>query len=301
MTENRHTHVIARILVLDTVGHAHRTTGHGAFRHKHYRRVLALAETVLDKFSQLVDFCRDLRDDSGLSTGSNRAIESEEAGIASHHFDKEQTFMARSRVADLVDTFHDRVQGCVVTDRGVRSVKVIIDSSGQTDDREIKLIGKNACAGQRSVTTDHDERVDLMAAQIIVGQLTAFRGLELGAACRLEDRATHLDDIGDILSLELHDLIRDQATVTAVDALNLESAEDSRAGDGADGGVHAGSITSRGQNAYALDFCHIILVLGFFVSIITSYRTKLRRISRSCKVFSLRAALFNQPPQALFR
>ena len=53
-------------------------------------------------------------------------VERKETGIASHHLDKEKTFVGSRCIADLVDTFHNRVECSVITDSGVGAVKVIV-------------------------------------------------------------------------------------------------------------------------------------------------------------------------------
>ncbi len=95
-----------------------------------------------------------------------------------------------------------------------------------------------------------------MAADIVVGQLTTFGSLEFFATGGFEDSTTLLDDIGNVLGLEINNLVGDKSAVTAVNTLYLETAEDSRTGYGTDSGVHSGGITSGSQYTYTFKLCH---------------------------------------------
>ena len=77
MSEDGYAHVRAGIFVLHTLCETHRATGYGAFGHEYDGRVLALTETVLDKFGKLIDLSRDLRDDGSFCSGGDRTVERE--------------------------------------------------------------------------------------------------------------------------------------------------------------------------------------------------------------------------------
>ena len=96
-----------------------------------------------------------------------------------------------------------------------------------------------------------------MAAQHVVGQLTAFGGHEFLAAGCLEDGAALLYDVRDVLCAEFHDFVGDQAAVAAIDAFYFKTCEYGRACDGADGGVHAGGVAAGCKYANGFDFCHV--------------------------------------------
>ena len=68
--------------------------------------------------------------------------------------------MARRGVTDFVDTLHDGVERGVVADGRVCPVEVVVDSSGESDNREIEFVGEDTCACERAVTSDDYEGVD---------------------------------------------------------------------------------------------------------------------------------------------
>ena len=83
-----------------------------------------------------------------------------------------------------------------------------------------------------------------------------FGCLKFLATRGFKNSAALLYDIRYILRAEVDDIVGNQTTVTAIDAFDFKSAENSRAGDGADSGIHARSITAGCKDAYTFDFCH---------------------------------------------
>ena len=95
-----------------------------------------------------------------------------------------------------------------------------------------------------------------MLAQSVVGKLATLRSLKFLATCGFQNRAAHLYDVGYVLCLEVDNLVGYQAPVAAVYTLYAETAEDGRAGDGSDSGIHSGSVASRGKDAYGFNCWH---------------------------------------------
>jgi len=184
------------------------------------------------------------------------SVEGEEAGVASHHLDKEKALVARGGVAYLVDTLHYGVQRRVVAYGGVGAVQIIVDSAGQTDYGEVKFVGEYAGAGKRTVASYHHEGIDFVASDNIVGQLASFGCLEFHTTGRLEYGAALLYDIRYILGAEIHYFVGDKPAVAAIDTFYSQPAEYCRTGDGADCGIHTGGVASGSKYAYTLDFCH---------------------------------------------
>ena len=261
MPEDRDAHIVGRVFLFYALGEAHGAACDGRFGHKHYRGVLGFAEAVLDELRELVDLRGDLRDDGGLGSGSDGSVEGEESGVASHHLDKEEAFVGGGGVADFVDAFHDGVQGRVVSDGCVGSVEVVVDCSGEADDRDGEFVAEDAGAGEGAVAADYDEGVDFMAFHHVVGALAAFGSLEFLATGGFEDCSAALDDVGDILRGELFYFIVDEAFIAAVDAENLEVGEDCRTRHGADSGVHTRGVASGGENADRFYLAHNRYVL----------------------------------------
>ncbi len=100
-----------------------------------------------------------------------------------------------------------------------------------------------------------------MALKRVESQLAPFGSLKFLATGGFQNRAATLYDVRHIGRGEFLNLVGNQAAITTVDSLYLESAENSRAGHGTYCSIHTGGVTSGCQNAYTFDFCHIVLVL----------------------------------------
>ena len=90
----------------------------------------------------------------------------------------------------------------------------------------------------------------------VMGLLTPLDRFELLAASRFEDRSAQLDDVAYGRGVEIDDFVRHQTAVTAQNSLDRKSVVDGRAGNGADGGVHAWGVAAGGQDTDAFDGCH---------------------------------------------
>ena len=139
--------------------------------------------------------------------------------------------MRRGRIPDLVHRRHDGVERRVVADRQVCAVEVVVDRAREAYDGDVKFVGELPCTRQRSVASDHDQRIDPMGAHRLVGEAATFGGAELWATGGLEDRTPTLDDIAHVLRLEFLDLSRDQSLVASVDPLDSDPVVDSGASD----------------------------------------------------------------------
>ncbi len=93
-----------------------RSAGDGMFLHQHDTAVLVLSPPLTDSSLQLLLQRCTLRDDGRLGTGSYRGVKRQETGVAAHDLYQEQPLMARTGVAQLVHTLHDRIQRRVIAD-----------------------------------------------------------------------------------------------------------------------------------------------------------------------------------------
>ena len=126
MAQDGDTDIIFRILLPHPFGVVHRSPVLRAFGDDHDRAVLALAAAVFDEFLQLVDVGLVLRDDGGLGTDGDGGVLRQETGVTPHNLDKEYAVVGGGRVPDLVHALDDGVKRRVITDCGVRTVKVIV-------------------------------------------------------------------------------------------------------------------------------------------------------------------------------
>ena len=181
----------------------------------------------------------------GLGPGSYGGILGEEPGVTPHDLDEEYAVVAGGRIAYLVDAFHDGVERGVVADGRVGAAQVVVDRGGDSDAGQVVLLSKNACAMNRTVATDNDEGIDLLALQVLVCLAPTFFAEEVLAGRRLQDGAALLDDVADVLRLAVHNFAVDESLVPTAYSLDIQAVVDSRACDGANGAVHARSVVSR--------------------------------------------------------
>ena len=256
MPQDRDAGVVLRELLLDTFGQCRGAARLGVFGHDDDRRVLALAEAVVDEFGQLVDLGVHFGDDSRFGTRGDGAVQRQVTRRMSHHLDEEEALVARCRIAQFVDRLHDRVQRRVVADRRVRTPEVVVDRPGKPYDGHVVLLRENPCACQRAVAADDHQRVDAGCDHVVVSRLTSFGRGEFLAARRFENRAAQLDDIAYALGFELYDLVVYETFVSAHDSLYRKAVIDCAAGYRTYCRIHAGGVASRCENADAFAASH---------------------------------------------
>ena len=199
MAEDGHTRLELRIFMDKTVsiilGSA--CTVLLAFGHKHDGAVLALADSTADECRELVDIRLVLRNDRSLRTCSDRGVLRKEAGISSHDLDKEDAVVRVRRVADLIDAVHDGVERRIVSDRGIRTVEVVVDGSRKSHAWDVILRGNDLGACKRAVSADDHEGVDSVGLYVLIRLCTAFLTHEVLAPRRTENRTSAVDRTAD--------------------------------------------------------------------------------------------------------
>ncbi len=176
---------------------------------------------------------------------------------------KSRSWLGVSRIAYLVDGIDYRIERRIVTYRRVGAAEVVVDRTGQSDDRYIVLLGEDARTGQRSVAADDNQRIDACRTHVVIGRLAPLGRGELLAARRFQDRAALLYDIAHAARGKVLDLVIYQAVVSALDTLDAEFVVYSRSRHGTYRRIHAGGIAARGQNTDCLDCCHILQLLSY--------------------------------------
>ena len=193
-------------------------------------RLLRLADTTPHESRQLVNVGHFLRYNSGFSATGNGAVLCQETSIAPHHLNEKDALVRTGGVANAVNTLHDGVHRCIVTDGGISAVKVVVDGARQPNDGEVELHSKVACASQGTVASDDDQCIYLFLQASLIGFLLAFWCHELLAAGALQNCAALGDDATDILGGKLFYIIVDESIVTTIDALDSETVVNARTG-----------------------------------------------------------------------
>ena len=151
-------------------------------------------------------------------------------------------------VTDAVYTVHDGVHRRVVTDRSIGAVEVVVDGAGQTNHGEVILHAKVPCTCQRAITADDYKSINLMLLAHLVGFLPTLSSHKLLASGCLQNGTATGDDTTDILGSKLFHFALDEAVVSSIDTLDVETVINTCACHGADGCIHTGGIAARCQN-----------------------------------------------------
>ena len=152
--------------------------------------------------------------------------------------------MRGSRIAQLINAVHNRVERSVVTDGCIRSPKVIIDSAGKTNDRHIKLLSKLTSTCKGAISAYHYKRINAGFLHVVIRFLAALRITKLRTTSRLEDGATTLNNTRYIVRCEFADITIYQSLIPTIDAHHFYSIVDSSARDSANSCIHSWRITA---------------------------------------------------------
>ena len=70
--------------------------------------------------------------------------------------------MGSRRIANLVDDFHCRIDGCIKTNRKVRTAHIVVDGFRDSDNCSLGEPGKFDGPLQRSISAEDNEAVDFV-------------------------------------------------------------------------------------------------------------------------------------------
>ena len=115
--------------------------------------------------------------------------------------------MAVGGVAYAIHAPHYGIERSVVANGVVGTIEVIVDSSGDTNDRHVKLTGKHLGTCECAITTNHHKCIDAMLAHVVIGLLATLRSQKFFAACGTQNCAATMYDIRHILGMEVDDFI----------------------------------------------------------------------------------------------
>ena len=243
----------ARQFVLDALGDAGGAAHGVAFGDDDDREELAAGLVLLQDGLEVFQVGGRLGDENRRGAGTDGGVQGDVAGVAAHHLHEEEAVVAIGRVADLIHGLDGGVDGRVETDRVVGAVEVVIDRSGDADEGHAVLLGEDLGAGERAVTADGDTGVDVVAAQVLGGLHAALGRHETHGAGGAQHGAAALDDVGDVAAFEAAEMPVDHPLVAPLDPVDVKLVPGGGPHDGAQGGVHAGGVTSGGKNGNATD------------------------------------------------
>ena len=82
--------------------------------------------------------------------------------------------MALGCITNTVYTLHNSVHRRVITNRTVRTIKVVIYRTRQTNTTIIELLGKNHRSRQRAITANNYQCINAFLHKIVVCLLASF-------------------------------------------------------------------------------------------------------------------------------
>ena len=166
--------------------------------------------------------------------------------------------MALRSIADTVNALNNSVQRCIISYRVVSAVEVIVYRTRKADAAQIVLLSEVARTRQRTISTNDDERIDIVSYQVLISFFPTFVGHELFRAGRLQDSTAGANDTTYILCSKITDFTVDQTVVASINSFDFKSIVNTSTGHRTDSSIHAGGIASRCQNAYCLNFRHFL-------------------------------------------
>ena len=178
-------------------------------------------------------------------------------------------------VTNLVNALHYGVEGSVITNCGVGSIKVVVDGSRQTNHGHIPFRGKNLRSGKRTVAAYDYQGIDSGSLHLLVGLLATFGSAESIASGGLQDSPSSLDGVryafgGEFLEFSAHKTLE-----APVDTKDFHPVANCRTGNGANTRIHSGGITAGCQNANRINLCHNNTNIPIFVLAVSARTDKI--------------------------
>src|SRR5579871_4573332 len=99
----------------------------GSFGHNDDGEVASALVTLADGFGNLVDIERPFRNQYGVSTARNTAVEGDPSRIAPHYFDDHDPVVRFRRRVNAVNRLAHDVTGSVEAEGVVRPAQIVID------------------------------------------------------------------------------------------------------------------------------------------------------------------------------
>ncbi len=164
-------------------------------------------------------------------------------------------------ITDTIDTLHDGIHGCIITDSRIGAIQIVINRTRQTDYREIELHTEVTGTSQRTVTTDNYQRIDFLLHTCLVSLLHSLGSWELLRTGCFQDSTTTGNNATYILGGKLLNLIMNQSLVTTIYTFNPKTVVNTGTCHSTNSGIHSWCIASRRQDTNCLNLCHITTII----------------------------------------
>ena len=164
--------------------------------------------------------------------------------------------MALRGITDTVNTFNNGIHRCIITNRTIRAVEIIVDSSRQTNTTNVILFSKFHCTCQRAIATNHNQGINIFFHNIFISLGTSFNGRKVCRARRLQDSSPFTDNTAHILGRKVYDFIINETIIPTIYSLNLETIVNSGARHRTNSCIHSWRVTTRSKYANCFNLCH---------------------------------------------
>ena len=160
--------------------------------------------------------------------------------------------MALGSVAQFVDHFQRSVHRGIVADGVLGTGDIVINGAGQADHGNTAVC---QCAGTTvgTVTANDDQCINAQLTALLSALILTFLGLELQAACRIQNGAASRDDVRNAAQVHFKALAVQQAIVAALNADHTEALVQACTDNGANCSIHTRSVAAAGQHTNRFD------------------------------------------------
>src|SRR5690606_28478958 len=153
-------------------------------------------------------------------------------------------------VAYFVDRFDDGIGSRVIAQGKVRSVKIVVNGSGDANNGNVIFPRKYLGTREGSVAANGDQSVDTRCLQVVIRLLPSLRFTERFAPGRFQNGAAHLDDVTYRTAVHLQEIAVYHSLIALVNAHDRFSGMECCTDSSTDAGIHSGRIAPGSKNSY---------------------------------------------------
>src|SRR6516225_9465805 len=118
------------------------------------------------------------------------------ARIPTHNFNNEESIMRISSIPDFINGFHCSIHCCIKSNGEISSGNVFINSSRETNARDIIFRRKNIGSSERSVAANYHQSIYAEGLEVLICFLSSLGFEEIFTASCFQNSSSTLNDIG---------------------------------------------------------------------------------------------------------
>ena len=219
--------IVGQFLLIFFLGEFRVLLGDRAFRHDDDREAASVSVSLFDRFHNLIDIVRDLRDQDDIRAARDACVKRKPSDLVSHDLHDEDASVGTRCCVDIIDALCRDINRALEAEGHVGSPEVVVDRLGKCDHVETFFAEKVGCLGG-SVSAAHYKAIQL---QLVIGLLHCLYLVEavlIGLMDRLkrhsagsQDGSASCQDSLEVLSGEHVELAVDEAFVTIFKAIEF--------------------------------------------------------------------------------